>query len=218
MWGVRTCQSRGSPASQPVDDLSSPLFWSIDKGVFGAGLVNSLVGLGGHWTFSWGGYLSLLVANLPNSSQASGFRLELHHQPSWVSSLKTADSETSQPSQLHEPIPHNKSLYIIRFRMEGTYVYLWLIHADIWQKSTQYCKAIILQLKKKEKNKANIRISLLLVLFFWRALTNPSPHHHTGRLPLLAALSSTEDRTVTVTREHLLCHMHRARPLILSYI
>ena len=27
------------------------------------------------------------------------------------------------------------------------YVYLWLTHVDIWQKPTQYCKAIILQLK-----------------------------------------------------------------------
>ena len=26
---------------------------------------------------------------------------------------------------------------------------LWLIHAVVWQKPTQYCKAIILQLKKK---------------------------------------------------------------------
>ena len=34
--------------------------------------------------------------------------------------------------------------------MEETYVYLWLIHVDVWQKSTQPCKAIILQLKKKE--------------------------------------------------------------------
>ena len=34
-----------------------------------------------------------------------------------------------------------------RFRRDGTYVYLWLIHADVWQKLTQYCKAIILQLK-----------------------------------------------------------------------
>ena len=30
---------------------------------------------------------------------------------------------------------------------EGTYMYLWLIHVDVWQKSMQYCKAIILQLK-----------------------------------------------------------------------
>ena len=152
VWGVRMCQSTESPASRPVGDLSSPLFWSIDNGVFGVGLVNSLVGLGGHWTFSWWGHLSLLVANLlPNSSQASGFRLELHHQLSWVSSSQTADGETSQPSQLHEPIPHNKSFYIIRFRMEETYVYLWLIHVDVWQKSTQPRKAIILQLKKKEE-------------------------------------------------------------------
>ena len=31
----------------------------------------------------------------------------------------------------------------------GTYVYSWLIHVAVWQKPTQYCKAIILQLKKK---------------------------------------------------------------------
>ena len=33
-----------------------------------------------------------------------------------------------------------------RFKREGTYVYLWLIHADVWPKAVQYCKAIILQL------------------------------------------------------------------------
>ena len=34
-----------------------------------------------------------------------------------------------------------------RFKREGTHVYRWLIHAVVWQKPTQYCKAIILQLK-----------------------------------------------------------------------
>lgn len=34
-----------------------------------------------------------------------------------------------------------------RFRREGTYIWLWLIHGDIWQKPTQYHKTIILQLK-----------------------------------------------------------------------
>ena len=34
-----------------------------------------------------------------------------------------------------------------RVKSEGTYVYLWLIHTDVWQKPTQYCKAIIHQLK-----------------------------------------------------------------------
>ena len=33
------------------------------------------------------------------------------------------------------------------FQRERTYVYLWLIHVDVWQKPSQYCKVIILQLK-----------------------------------------------------------------------
>ena len=41
----------------------------------------------------------------------------------------------------------NKSRTRRKLKREGTYVYLWLIHVDIWQKPTQYCKAIILQLK-----------------------------------------------------------------------
>ena len=32
------------------------------------------------------------------------------------------------------------------FKRVETYAYLWLIHVDVWQKPTQYCKAII-QLK-----------------------------------------------------------------------
>ena len=32
-------------------------------------------------------------------------------------------------------------------KREGTYVYLWLIHVDVWQKPIQYSKPIILQLK-----------------------------------------------------------------------
>ena len=35
-----------------------------------------------------------------------------------------------------------------RFKREGTFVYLWLIHVDVWRKLTQHCEAIILQLKK----------------------------------------------------------------------
>ena len=44
-----------------------------------------------------------------------------------------------------------------RFNRKWTYVCLWLIHGDVWQKPAQYCEAIILQLKinkfflKKEK-------------------------------------------------------------------
>ena len=28
------------------------------------------------------------------------------------------------------------------FKREVAYIYLWLIHVNIWQKPTQYCKAI----------------------------------------------------------------------------
>ena len=38
-----------------------------------------------------------------------------------------------------------------RFQREGTYVYLRLNHTDVWQKPSQYCQAIILQLKTKQK-------------------------------------------------------------------
>ena len=33
------------------------------------------------------------------------------------------------------------------FRMGDTHVYLWSIHVNVWQKSSQHCKVIILQLK-----------------------------------------------------------------------
>ena len=33
-----------------------------------------------------------------------------------------------------------------RFKREGTYVYLCLIHVDVWQKPTQFCKAFIPQI------------------------------------------------------------------------
>jgi len=40
-----------------------------------------------------------------------------------------------------------------KFQREVTYVYLWLMCVDIWQKPTQYCKAIILQLNKSKEEK-----------------------------------------------------------------
>ena len=36
-----------------------------------------------------------------------------------------------------------------RFKREGTYVYLWPIYVDVWQKPTKFYKVIILQLKNK---------------------------------------------------------------------
>ena len=40
------------------------------------------------------------------------------------------------------------------------YVYLWLIHVDTWQKPTQHCKAIILQLNISSK-----KIQFMLYIF-----------------------------------------------------
>ena len=37
-----------------------------------------------------------------------------------------------------------------RFKREGTYVYVWLIHVEVRQKTPKFCTAIILQLKKKK--------------------------------------------------------------------
>ena len=39
------------------------------------------------------------------------------------------------------------------FKREGTYVCLWLIHVDVGQKPTKFCKAIFLRLKNKLKKK-----------------------------------------------------------------
>ena len=38
-----------------------------------------------------------------------------------------------------------------RFKREGVKVHLRMIHVDIWQKTTQYCKTIILRLKTSFK-------------------------------------------------------------------
>ena len=43
-----------------------------------------------------------------------------------------------------------------KFKREGTYVYLWLIHVDVWQKPKQYYKAIILQLRINNNNKKKL--------------------------------------------------------------
>ena len=39
-----------------------------------------------------------------------------------------------------------------RFTRESAYVYVRLIHTDIWQKTRKFCKAVILQFKKIKIN------------------------------------------------------------------
>ena len=43
-----------------------------------------------------------------------------------------------------------------RFKREGMYVYLWLILVEVCKKTTKFCKAIILQLKTKQKEISTI--------------------------------------------------------------
>ena len=38
-----------------------------------------------------------------------------------------------------------------RFKREGIYVYIWLIHVEVWQKTVKFWRAIILWLKSKKK-------------------------------------------------------------------
>ena len=58
---------------------------------------------------------------------------------------------------------------------------MWLIHIDLWQKSSQYCKVIILQLKiiklekyvakkKKKKNRKSSNRKWSLVANFSKAI------------------------------------------------
>ena len=58
-------------------------------------------------------------------------------------------TQGAQPSALRQHRGVNGEGDEKGFRSEGTYVYLWLIHVAVWQKPTQYCKAIILQSKIK---------------------------------------------------------------------
>ena len=48
----------------------------------------------------------------------------------------------------------------------GTYVYLWLIRVDVWQKITRFCKAITLQLKKERKKRIGLRIKARKILIW----------------------------------------------------
>ena len=48
-----------------------------------------------------------------------------------------------------EKFLHNTGCSLQSRGVGGDICLLWLIHADLWQKPIQYCKAIILQLKKK---------------------------------------------------------------------
>ena len=81
-----------------------------------------------------------------------------------------------------------------KFTKEGTYVHLWLIHV-VWQKPTQYCKAIILQLKINTKKK--ILVFLYVCVFSHvRLLATPTDCSPPGEVSLISCIASRFFTTV----------------------
>ena len=70
-------------------------------------------------------------------------------------------------------------------KWEGTWVNLWLIHVELWQKPTQYCKAIILQLKinKFLKKKKSLSQCKPMACLFIIAYQLPFPVYKSILLP-----------------------------------
>ena len=82
--------------------------------------------------------------------------------------------------------PHDRISPFTRKRTQGSrgreHVCLWMIHVDVWQKTTKFCKEIIFQLKNKSifKNKGKKRRQgdLFLCPF---TVTKDRPGEHTER-------------------------------------
>ena len=102
-----------------------------------------------------------VVKNLPwNAEDASwipGQQTKIPHvwgQLNWHAAAREAHVLQQRPSTTKRK--RNK-------KRKCTYVYPWLMHIDVWQKPTQYCKAIILQLKidkfLKRKKRTYTKIS-----------------------------------------------------------
>ena len=78
---------------------------------------------------------------------------------------------------------------VVKFKREGTYVYLRLIHIEVWEKPTQHCKVIIFRLKigffKVNKQSRN-RIATLREFPgnpVVRTISSPRPVSHETRPP-----------------------------------
>ena len=96
-------------------------------------------------------YSSILAWRIPGTGEPGGLpsmgSLRVRHDWSDLAAAAVW-AQGAQPAALWQPRGVGWGCgWKERFRREGTYVYLWLIHVVVWQKPTQYCKAIILQLK-----------------------------------------------------------------------
>ena len=112
-----------------------------------------------------------------------------------------------------------------RFKREGIYVHLWLIHVEVWQKTTQFCKAVILQKKKKIKKRrhaGSVVSDSFLPLKFSRLLClwdSPGKNTGVGCYFLLQGIFPTQGSNphlLHLLRWHLdslpLCHVGSTNP------
>ena len=82
-----------------------------------------------------------------------------------------------------------------KFKREEKYVYLWLIHIDVWQKPNQYSKAIILQLK------INVVIFKKEIHSLQRQITDLESSHKAWqwRQPYISGLLKWRDNALCLT-------------------
>ena len=90
----------------------------------------------------------------------------------------------------------------VRFNREETHVYLWLIHVDVWQTPTQYCKAIIFQLNRNKEKNTSTRNSLAVQ---WLGLCG-STAGDMGLIPVLSrSVMSDSLQSLWTVAHRLLC-------------
>ena len=68
-----------------------------------------------------------------------------------------------------------------RFKREGMYVCLWLVHVDVWQKPTPHCKATSLQFKidKLLKRQTEQRVCETCILLWTQTAARGQGDNHT---------------------------------------
>jgi len=68
----------------------------------------------------------------------------------WESAIRLRDSNRDSRVRRVRGIKKGEDIYIYICMYIHTHTYLWLTHVDVWQRPTQYCEAIFLQLSLKK--------------------------------------------------------------------
>ena len=70
------------------------------------------------------------------------------------------------------------------------YVHLWLIHVDVWQKPTTFCKAIILQFKNKLKTWLKAKKKKVIQYYLKNTLSSSPAAQMVKNLPAMQEMPS----------------------------